>query len=460
MTLEGNIGSKSLIDDEPAMIENDPLEAIFALNLGDFLTEHLISNDLMSKINTSVHDKITRLKNQLKELISIYSLDKTLTILGFDSEDDFVIYNSIAKTITQMLEVSACHVYLNPEYIHGIKKIENADLLLMGSSLDDIDKNLLKKSSFSLKDSKNLIVKSFLTCKTNYIKKSPRSKHCISCSNINSEEVVTVLTVPMANSYDNVGVICIENYSQKDIAPEQIKLIEITAKLFVTSMRLQKLMEESDIVINDSSATPSELMHLRTELTASIGDLGDEQQLFVESLAKAVDIKSQYTGDHSNKVANLAKDIADYLKLNEKTTDLIYYAGLLQNIGKITLPEEIFSQKGKLSKDDWNKLQNHPNVGVSLLMKINFLSEVVPYIHYHRERWNGQGEPEGLAGMSIPLGSRIIAVADAYQAMVSERAYRESMSEEKVLEVLKSEAGIKWDPVIVDALIEIKQNPQ
>ncbi|MDD3014497.1 MAG: hypothetical protein PHC34_12405, partial [Candidatus Gastranaerophilales bacterium] len=143
MAIKGNTGGRSLIDEKP-LIENDPLEAIFALNLGDFLTEHLISTDLMSKINTSVHDKITRLKNQLKELISIYSLDKTLTILGFDSEDDFVIYNSIAKTITQMLEVNACHIYLNPEYIHGMKKIENHDLILMGSSFENLDKNLLK----------------------------------------------------------------------------------------------------------------------------------------------------------------------------------------------------------------------------------------------------------------------------------------------------------------------------
>ena len=75
--------------------------------------------------------------------------------------------------------------------------------------------------------------------------------------------------------------------------------------------------------------------------------------------------------------------------------DLVYYAGLLQNIGKITLPETIFSHKGALTPEEWSKLQNHPNVGVNLLMSINFLSEVVPYIHYHTERWDGGGEPEG-----------------------------------------------------------------
>jgi HD-GYP domain-containing protein (c-di-GMP phosphodiesterase class II) len=143
------------------------------------------------------------------------------------------------------------------------------------------------------------------------------------------------------------------------------------------------------------------------------------------------------------------------LGLNEKTIDLIYYAGLLQNIGKITLPAELFSHSGKLNTADWEKLQNHPNVGVNLLMSINFLSEVVPYIHYHKERWDGRGEPEGLSGYSIPLGSRIIAVADAFGAMTADRPYRQAMLNHQALEVMKKESETKWDPVVIDALIHV-----
>ena len=102
-------------------------------------------------------------------------------------------------------------------------------------------------------------------------------------------------------------------------------------------------------------------------------------------------------------------------------------------------------KKEKLTKDDWEKLQNHPNVGVNLLMNINFLSEVIPYIHYHKERWDGKGLPEGLKANSIPLGSRIIAVADAFTAMTSQRTYREAMDSEKALSIIKEEAGIKWE---------------
>jgi HD-GYP domain-containing protein (c-di-GMP phosphodiesterase class II) len=90
-------------------------------------------------------------------------------------------------------------------------------------------------------------------------------------------------------------------------------------------------------------------------------------------------------------------------------------------------------------------------------MNINFLSEVIPYIHYHKERWDGGGEPEGLKGNSIPFGSRIIAVADAYTAMTSDRSYREAMAEEEALKIMKSEAMVKWDPDVVSALFEIIQ---
>ena len=439
------------------ILENDPIEEIFALNMGDFLTEHLISDELLGKINVSVKDKITGLKNQLKELISIYSLDKTLTLLGFNSEDDFIIYNSIAKTITQMLEVNSCHIFLESEHVKALDKKSKNELFLVGSSFDDNFEIQSKKITLPLNEDENIITKSFLERKTINIKNVREIKNWKPIYELKQDKTVSLLVVPMASNAGNVGVICIEIHEEKDIIPEFINLIESTSRLFVTSMKLQKLVEETTLAINDPSPSPIELRHLRTELTAIIGDLGDEQQIFVEAIATAADAKGQYKKTHSGKVANLAREICEYLKLNEKTTDLIYYAGLLQNIGKITLPQEIFSKKEKLSKDDWTKLQNHPNVGVSVLMKINFLSEVVPYIHYHRERWDGHGEPEGLSGISIPFGSRIIAVADAYMALTSDRPYRKAMPAEKALIIMKEEAGTKWDPYVIDALTAIKE---
>lgn len=446
----------SLFSRSMDMIEGDPLEEIFALNLGDFISEHLISEELAHKIGQNVKDKSVGLKNQLKELVSIYSLDNTLCVLGFSSKEDYVIYNSIARTIVQMLDMDVCHIYLTKENAKGLDKTDK-DLVLVGSSVEFKDDLYSHNIGYNLND-KSFISEAFLSKET-IEAKNPKFSHRFKPVEALNEDKVKILTaIPMHNNAQVVGVVVIESYEDKFFKDEYLRLIESTATLFATSMILQKMIEESSELIKNEDAAVSDLQHMRAELTALIGDLGDQQQLFVQRLASAVDAKGQYKISHSENTANLSRLICKQLGLNEKTTDLIYYAGLLQNIGKITLPESIFSHKGTLSPEEWTKLQNHPNVGINLLMSINFLSEVVPYIHYHKERWDGRGEPEGLSGHSIPLGSRIIAVADAFSAMTADRSYRKAMLKNQAIEVMKNEAESKWDPVIIDALTEIIEN--
>ena len=435
------------------LMEDDPLEEIFALNLGDFISEYLISEDLANKIGKDVKDKTTKLKSQLKELISIYSLDNTLCVLGFNSQDEYVVYNSIAKTLTQILDVDACHIYLTKEFTKGLN-IGNKVVGLAGSSID-FDENIYAKKLGYTKSDKSIIVRAFRTLEKVQIKDVSKIDNFIPKYELKEFDVKSLAIVPMHNNAHIVGVIVIENYKEKTIKRAYMNLLETIGRLFGTSMHLQKTIEETEALINDENVFAEDLQHKRAELTALIGDLGVQQQAFVEKLAKAVDEKGQYKVAHSQNTADLSRKLCKQLGLNEKTTDLVYYAGLLQNIGKITLPESLFTNKGKLSKEEWEKLQNHPNVGVNLLMNINFLSEVIPYIHYHKERWDGGGEPEGLNGNSIPFGSRIIAVADAYTAMTSDRAYRDAMDKDEALAIIKQEAGVKWDPVVVNALFEV-----
>lgn len=436
------------------IMENDPLEEIFALNMGDFVSEYLISEDLANKIGKSAKDKTERLKSQLKELVSIYSLDNTLCVLGFDSKEEYVVYNSIAKTLTQILDVDACHIYLTEEFTRGLN-FDDKFLGLVGSSLDFDEDIYAKKLGYSSKDEKSLVVKAFNTLEKVQIKDVSKIDNFIPKYELREFDVKSLAVVPMHNNAHVVGVIVIENYKEKTIKKAYMNLLETIARLFGTSMHLQKVVEQAEELIADEFVFPEELQHIRADLTALIGDLGSHQQSFVERLAKAVDEKGQYKVAHSQRTAELSRKLCKQIGLNEKTTDLVYYAGLLQNIGKITLPESLFTNKGKLSKEEWEKLQNHPNVGVNLLMNINFLSEVIPYIHYHKERWDGGGEPEGLKGNSIPFGSRIIAVADAYTAMTSDRSYRDAMPQEEALKIMKDEAEVKWDPHVVNALFEV-----
>lgn len=434
-------------------LESDPLEEIFALNLGDFLSEHLISDELIQKISKTNVDKSESIKNQLKELISIYSIDNTLKILGFSSKEDYVIYNAIAKTIKQMLEIDNCHIFLSKENAMGLKSTNN-DLLLVGSTINIEDDIYEAEIGYKLHDD-SYVSYAYNNNQEVEVKNCETDENFKAILLLGEDKTKYYLAVPMFNNMEKVGVIVVENYSDKALSSEFIELLSITARLFATSMTLEKLTEETSILIEQEDVSISQLQNNRAELTALIGDLSSEQQWFVENLAKAVDTKSNFKNNYSQDVAVLAKNISNEIGLNEKTKDLIYYAALLRNIGKITVPEEVFNKKGKLSKEDWEKLQNHPNVGVSILMSINFLSEVVPYINYQKERWDGKGEPEGLKGNSIPLGSRIIAIADAYCALTSDRLYRNAMSKEEALDTLQKEAGIKWDPEIVEYLKKV-----
>lgn len=434
------------------LVEGDPLEEIFALNLGDFISENLISEDLAKKIGNSEKNKTAKLKNQLSELVSVYSMNNTLSVIGFNSKDDYIIYNSIAKTMTQILENDACHVFLTKEFACGLDNVQK-DIVFAGSSLD-FNKDIFSENiGFDLSEDEPVVqgIKNIQTIHVSTDKTSTIKKF----TQLNEDKVKYYVVVPMHNNANVVGAIVLENYSNKTIRKEFISLVEAISKLFGTSVSLQNTINIVNDLIESPDSDIVELQHMRAELTALIGDLGDNQEEFIKSLANAVDIKGQYNVAHSQNTAELARKLATELGLNEKTKDLIYYAGLLQNIGKITLPEELFSNKGKLSKEDWDKLKNYANIGVNILMKINFLSEVVPYICYHKERYDGSGEPEGLARMSIPLGSRIIAVADAYSAMTSDRAHRTAMSKEQALSIMRQEAGVKWDPIIVDALYDV-----
>ncbi len=399
----------SLFGQSEYMINADPIEEMFALNLGDFISETLISEELAKKISTKANKK-ERLKNQLRELTDIYSSKNTLCVLNFTTNEEQAIYTSIAKSIVQMLEVKTCRIYL----------LKDEKLACVGNS---------EKETGDLQININELIYEDVIEKGNFV------------------------YIPMKSSTMPVGSIELE--TDKKLEQDYLELIISIANLLATTITLQNAIENTNKITDNPETSEFELKQDRAELTALIGDLCDYQQSFVEALANAADRKGQYTVSHSRNSAKLARGICKKLGLNEKTTDLIYYAALLQNIGKITLPEKIFATNGQLSADELKKIKNHTNVGVNLLMNINFLSEVVPYITYQTERVDGSGSPEGLKGQSIPLGSRIIAVSDAYCAMTSDRPYRKAMDSQKALDIMVSEINKKWDKDVVNALTQV-----
>jgi putative nucleotidyltransferase with HDIG domain len=175
----------------------------------------------------------------------------------------------------------------------------------------------------------------------------------------------------------------------------------------------------------------------------------------VRALINAVDAKDTYTCGHSDRVALIATRLAEELGLDAESREQLYVAGLLHDIGKIGVPDEVLQKPGKLAEHEFAQIKQHPEHGCSILQNLDHFSYVVPTVRHHHERYDGNGYPQGLAEQEIPLAARIVAVADAYDAMSSDRPYRRAMPAERVERIMKEGAGSQWDGEIVEALLRI-----
>jgi HD-GYP domain-containing protein (c-di-GMP phosphodiesterase class II) len=169
------------------------------------------------------------------------------------------------------------------------------------------------------------------------------------------------------------------------------------------------------------------------------------------SLARAVDARDVYTGFHSQRVAQLAVRIAVRLGLDREHVELTRLAASLHDLGKLALPEELLRKPGPLTEPERLVLERHPQIGFRMLDSLG-IDPVADWVLHHHERWDGHGYPDGLEGEGIPLGARIIFVADAYDAMTSDRLYRARRSPEAALAELVACAGTQFDPAVVAAL--------
>jgi diguanylate cyclase (GGDEF)-like protein len=169
------------------------------------------------------------------------------------------------------------------------------------------------------------------------------------------------------------------------------------------------------------------------------------------SLAKAVDARDVYTGSHSERVAELAARIAARLGSDMETIELTRLAASLHDLGKLAIPEEILRKPGELTESERLVLERHPHIGYRMLESLG-VDPVAQWVLHHHERWDGSGYPDGLPGEEIPLGARIIFVADAYDAMTSDRVYRARLSDEEAMIELVRCAGSQFDPDVVAAL--------
>jgi putative nucleotidyltransferase with HDIG domain len=179
----------------------------------------------------------------------------------------------------------------------------------------------------------------------------------------------------------------------------------------------------------------------------------------IEALSKAVDARDPYTRNHSSRVSHIAEAMCRVMKLNETEIEKIKWAGLLHDIGKIGIRDNVLLKEGPLDKGERILMNQHPTIGAEIVAPASQLADEAPLIKAHHEWFNGSGYPDGKEALDIPIGARILTIADAYEAMTSSRPYRKTpLTHEQAVEQLTKFAGIQFDPEIVPVLVNLDRS--
>ena len=175
----------------------------------------------------------------------------------------------------------------------------------------------------------------------------------------------------------------------------------------------------------------------------------------ISALAAAIEARDPYTVGHSARVTQYAVAIAESMELSSEEVEEVRLAGLLHDLGKIGVPDSILNKPGRLNDEEFTVIKMHPALSMRIIEPLPHLGNIIPIIYHHHERYDGQGYVEGKSGERIPLGARIIAVADSYEAMTSDRPYRVALSRKEAMSELRSNAGSQFDPDVVSHFLEL-----
>jgi HD-GYP domain-containing protein (c-di-GMP phosphodiesterase class II) len=256
-----------------------------------------------------------------------------------------------------------------------------------------------------------------------YIEDLENDKH-FSKIKIIRRRIKQLLIIPIIVEDKVIGIINLENTS---LNPDTIDL-------------LRSFSEGAAVAINNA------------RLYQKIQDSYFE---IVKALAQAIEAKDPYTHGHSERVMQYTVQVAQKLGLPKKEIDSLRYAAILHDIGKIGVRGIVLNNPNGLSSEEYDEIKKHPLVGEGIIKPIELLQSIRPLIRHHHEWYNGKGYPDGLSGENIPLDARILAVADAYDAMKSDRPYRKALTEEAAIQEFKRGSGTQFEPKIVEVFLEI-----
>ncbi len=349
-----------------------------------------------------------QVQKKLKELSALFDLGTTIvSTLNRREVLEKVLENAIhllhAKDGSLML--------LNPE-----KKVLEIEVA------HGLPEEVIKKTKIKLGE--GISGKVALEGKPRLLKKGKKAKD----SKSNSKVFPSALSVPLKFHNQVIGVLNVKDKKGgEDFSDSDVELLSLLASLGAIAIKNAELHKSLENLFVNS----------------------------IKALANAIEARDPYTRGHSERVSEYSVKIAQYMGMDPEEIKKIRYAALLHDIGKINIKEEILNKPGKLTEEEFRIMHQHPTLGAKIMEPVKEFRDILPYMVHHHERYGSGGYPDGVEGEKIPLQARILAVADSFDAMTSDRPYRKALPIEVAIRELKENAGTQFDPKVVEVFLQI-----
>lgn len=379
-----------------------------------FNREHLRTFTTLSNLLATAIENVKirlYLERRIDEISVLFEISQSITSTLVLDE----VLDSIVNFSMEMMNALRCELRL----------LDSTGQLLEVRASRGLSKSFL--SSTGIKVGEGLIGSCFsqrLPISVVDARKDPRTKYT---NLVKREKLAGLLAVPIMQRGRPIGVITIYTSKPRDFSQDEIDLLSTFAS-------------QASIAIENAQL---------------YADMKSQYLSMVMALAAAIEAKDSYTHGHSTKVMEFAVKIGIELGLSEDEIETVRYAGLLHDIGKIGVKDVILTKQDRLTDEEIKELHRHPEYGASIMERVEILKEIAPLTLYHHERYDGSGYPLGLKGEQIPLGARILAVADTFDAMIADRPYRKAFPFDFVKQEMKKAAGTQLDPEIVKVFFEI-----
>ena len=370
--------------------------------------------------------------------VSQISVKTTFLNLNIDLSADVLLSEETKQDI-----VTHIREYLIAYEIKSISIFNEKQIMIINESNSNLENTEIGRVFSQLFESNDRFIKSD-TFKSN----DPNQPNSL---NFN-------LLFPIKNS-TNTPAVAVIQFSENTITTHAIELITVIGvTMFGGLMLLFFLLIGLMLNTSKTLLKQNESLQQQNEMLEKANEMIDKSyKNTIKAISGAVDARDPYTSGHSSRVTKISLEMGKELFIGDEELKVLEYATLFHDIGKIGISDSILNKPEKLTQAEYDLMKKHPLIGIQILQGIEFLEESLPIIKHHHERVDGKGYPEGLKDKEIPLGARILAIADTFDAMTTDRPYRKGVSEKDAIEEILRNKGSQFDSELVDVFLKISQ---